>query len=277
MAEVEPVSVDVPLFEYKFAVDLREISLENNDPFECTIKFSYDLFGPEEVQYPTFTIPSDTKSQDIPGHFEFTISRRKEEDVKQFLNENFLQVHVYNKEILAGIADVDLGPLFTNKAQKMLFGLKHNAKTIITNKNSDEKTNIGFIYGVFFLEKEECFSCKACGKNLKVSTVFKHLGHPKNDCGKSYQMDELKTFRTKSDKRRREKQHQRIRMTYDPEKRAKLHKKAYNSTERAKLYQKEKEASKQIISEIEKNNWKSIGKAWDYGVTWGPGVETQSD
>ena len=145
MAEVKPVSADVPLFEYKFAIDLREISLENKDPFdfECTIKFTYDLFGPEEVQYPIFTIPSNTKSQDIPGHFEFTISRRKEEDVKQFLNENVLQVRVYNKEILAGIAHVDLGPFFNNKVQKMPFGLQHQEKAIITDVKS---INLALVY-----------------------------------------------------------------------------------------------------------------------------------
>ena len=282
MAEVEAISHDVSLFEYKFAIDLREISLENTDPIECTIKFNYDLFGPEEVQYPSFTIPPNTKSQDIPGHFEFTASRQKEEEVKNYFIKNPLKIQVYNKEVLTGTAEIDLSPFFTNENLKMPFGWQYSVKSTVTNDNSDGQKEVGFIEGTFFLEKEECFSCKSCAKKLKLSTIFKHFGHPKNDCEKSYQEEELKAFRTESDKRRKEKKHQRFRITYDPEKRAKLHKKAYDpekrakaydSSKRAKLYQKEKAENKKIVDEIKRNNWKTIRNARDYGVTWGPGFD----
>ena len=47
---------ETSLFEYKFFVCLSEISLKNQKPVECIIKFKYELFGPEEREYPSFTI-----------------------------------------------------------------------------------------------------------------------------------------------------------------------------------------------------------------------------
>ena len=236
MSDVEKV-----LFEYKLFVCLEEISLQIDKPVDCTIKFQYDLFGPGETKYPTFTIAPDEKSHKIPGHFELTVRRKTEIEVKKYVEDNILKIQVCDNDEMIGTASVDLSPFFKKEVAVLPFGLQHREKVAIISNKPDKEMNIGYLYCKFILEEEECFTCKACNDNFKLSTILKHLGHPKNDCKKAYQEDELKAIRTKSEKRRKQKKHQRTRITYDCDKRASMHKKTYDPAKRAKMYQKEKE------------------------------------
>ena len=230
-------------FEYQFYVCLSSIFLKTKKPVECIIKFRYGLLSTEEKQYPPLTI-NPNESQDIPGHFVYTIPWKKESDFKTYLDENMFEIEVYEKDAKIGIAQVDLSPFFKNEVEEMAFGLKHRESVEIRKEPFCKENSIGDIDCVFILEKEECFRCKLCNRKFQVSTIMKHLNHPKVVCKESYSKEEITELEVKKEKRRRQKETQRQRESYDNKRRAEYHKKYYNSSKRAKIYQNEKEHPK---------------------------------
>ena len=105
---------------------------------------------------------------------------------------------------------------FNNEVEEMCFGLRHEEEVNILSIGLNRKKIVGSIYCTFTLEKEECFDCKSCLKDFKLSTILKHLGQPSNNCKNAYTEEELKAIQIKSDNRRRQKKGQRKRITYDP-------------------------------------------------------------
>ena len=145
MAKSDKDTNDDSSFEFKFFVCLDDVSLNNQEPLECTIKFKYDLFSHEEVQYPPFMISGGGKFDKIPGHHVFIISREKDSDIKKYLEENLLKFQIYNKDVLLGVGQTDLSPFSKNEVDEMPFGLKHQDQIEIIGSHNDRPNMIGLI------------------------------------------------------------------------------------------------------------------------------------
>ena len=233
------------LIQHAINVDLHDIKLLNDTPVDCCIKYSYKLIHPNnntpEFSTKPFMIGCDKTWQEIPdsAYMQYTIPTTvKSNEIKNFFENNPFIIKIYNQEDLMGTATFDLSSLTNGKADEMWFGARYTKKEkILTRGHKDVVDIIGILKCNFVLEKENCTQCKSCNGIYKNSIIRKHVSQGK--CQKGYSPEEMQILRDESKKRKKAKQAEQKRRTYDPEVRAKKHKETYDPIKRKASYNPE--------------------------------------
>ena len=265
-----------PLVEHTFYISLEAIKLNNDEPIDCTIKYTYKLFQGTRVTTESFLVDCDKTWKEISesGYKVFTIlPGKKGSEIKEFLKETPLDILIYDQDVHFGTARYDLSNLMNGKAEMTDFGPRWWKKEPILSKlDSGVERNVGIIKCNIVLNSEECTQCKSCKGIFRNSVIKKHLRQVK--CRKDYNDEDLQILNAQSLKRRKEKQSARKKRNYDPQASAKRHKdtynpkknkQAYNPQNRAKKYKADKEKSsrkernkKDDLEMIENYDWFDI-------------------
>ena len=237
--------VEELLSEHLFCIDLEKIKLINENPVDCKIKYNYKLFNYPEFRSGSFLIGCDKNWQEIPGGYhQYIISpETKLSEIKKFVEENPLNIMVYDQDVLLGTARFDLSNLFNDQAEMMDFGPRYRRmKTILSEHNSGVDANVGIIKCNLVLMKEECTRCKSCSEIFKNSVIRKHISRGK--CKKDYTDEDITFLINKSHERKKKKQSEREKRNYDPEKRAKRHQATYDKKKEKKSYDPEERSAR---------------------------------
>ena len=231
------MNLDNPLFEHIFVVSLQKIKIDlDNKSTECRIKYKYSLLSNEEVSTSVFVIDDNDEFQDIPqsGFNEYILSSKTTDDIREFLDNNLLEFHVFDHETKIGSGSVNLTEIYSDSAQKM-----KNQKSFIRNvsllpsKYSPIKKVLGAIEGLFVLVSHECIQCK-CEKIYRMSGIQKHINQ--SACKSQYSIEEIESLKHHAKAIRKKKQKFREFRTYDPVKRTEKHKKTYNAKKQKQCY-----------------------------------------
>ena len=231
------MNLDNPLFEHIFVVSLQKIKIDlDNKSIQCRIKYKYSLLSNEEVSTSVFVIDGNNESQDIPqsGFNEYILSSKTTDDIREFLDNNLLEFHVFDHETKIGSGSVNLTEIYSDSAQKM-----KNQKSFIRDvsllpsKYSPIKKVLGAIEGLFVLVSHECIQCK-CEKIYRMSGIQKHINQ--SACKSQYSIEEIESLKHHAKAIRKKKQKFREFRTYDPVKRSEKHKKTYNAKKQKQCY-----------------------------------------
>ena len=231
------MNLDNPLFEHIFVVSLQKIKIDlDNKSTECRIKYKYSLLSNEEVSTSVFVIDGNNEFQDIPqsGFNEYILSSKTTDDIREFLDNNLLEFHVFDHETKIGSGSVNLSEIYSDSSQKMT-----NQKSFIRNvsllpsKYSPIKKVLGAIEGLFVLVSHECIQCK-CEKIYRMSGIQKHINQ--SACKSQYSIEEIESLKHHAKAIRKKKQKFREFRSYDPVKRTEKHKKTYNAKKHKQCY-----------------------------------------
>ena len=252
-------STDDTAVEHKFVVVLDKIKLIVEEPIECSIKYEYDLFCSYEVWTKPFPVnEGHSDFQEIPLNHrrenQFSTSNSK---LKEYLDSNPLQVEVFNKDTLLGIATIKLGKLYSPDADKMWFGLRYMAEAPICDLETKE---IGNIKMLIILETEDSIKCKYCNDYFKATAIRKHAIHNKK-CNICYTDEDLKSLQDMAKERQRKRRSQRHQDTYNSEERVKKYKdskKEHDPVKRRAKYEKEIVKAKEEEIKLRKSKEESV-------------------
>ena len=169
--------------------------------------------------------------------------RKKGSEIKIILEENPLDILIYDRDVHFGTARYDLSNLMNGKAEMTDFGSRWWKKEPILSKlDSGVESKVGIIECNIVLKSEECTQCKSCKDIFKNSGILRHLRKVK--CRKDYNDEDLKILSAQSLKRRKEKQSTREKKNYDPQARAKRNKDTYNPKKNKQDYNPQNRAKK---------------------------------
>ena len=236
-----------PLVDHTFCISLEKIKLNNDEPIVCTIKYTYKFYYCKDTfTTESFLVDCDKTWKEISesGYMEYNIPpEKKESEIKKLLEENPLDILIYDRDVHFGTAKYDLSNLMNGKAEMTDFGPRWWKKVPILSKlDSGVESNLGIIECNIVLKSEECTRCKSCKDTFKNSVILQHLRKVK--CRKDYNDEDLKILSAQSLKRRKEKQSTREKKNYDPQARAKRNKDTYNPKENKQAYSPQNRAKK---------------------------------
>ena len=109
--------MDNPLFEHIFVVSLQKIKIDlDNKSAECRIKYNYSLLSNEEVSTSVFVIDGNNEFQDIPqsGFNQYILSSKTTDDIREFLDNNLLEFHVFDHETKIGSGSINLTEIYSD-------------------------------------------------------------------------------------------------------------------------------------------------------------------
>ena len=253
-----------PLVDHTFCISLETIKLNNDEPIVCTIKYTYKFFYEVRFTTESFLVDCDKTWKEISEseYKEYTIPpEKKGSEIKTFLEENPLDILIYDRDVHFGTARYDLSSLMNGKAEMTDFGPRWWKKEPILSKlDSGVESNVGIIECNIVLKSEECTRCKSCKQIFRNSVILQHLRKVK--CRKDYNDEDLKILSAQSLKRRKEKQSTREKKNYDPQASAKRHKDTYNPKKNKQAYNPQNRAKK-YKADMEKSSRKERNKKDD--------------
>ena len=236
-------------------------------PADCTIKYSYSMFGTKEFISPEFSItPGSNELQEIDAYWEHIIKPEKmnEADVKIYLGDNPIEFKVFEQDVCLGTVEVNLSKMYEPNPT-MVYQYSINENLNIISKNNHP---IGSLDSNFVMLRENCVRCKGCNTINKISTIRKHIGQ-KKECKRGYSDEDMETLANQLKKRKKEVELFRQKKKYDPkmrsekheklyqpEKRAEKHKNKYDQKKRSLVYEKEKVEMKAFEEKSQRQKWK---------------------
>ena len=234
------------LVDHTVCISLEKIKLNNDEPIVCSIKYTYKFFYKDTFKTESFLIDCDKTWKEISesGYMEYHIPpEKKGSEIKKLLEENPLDILIYDRDVHFGTARYDLSNLMNGKAEMSDFGPRWWKKEPILSKlDSGVESNLGIIECNIVLKSEECTRCKSCKQIFRNSVILQHLRKVK--CRKDYNAEDLKILRAQSLKRRKERESITKKMKYDPQARAKKHKDTYDPNKNKQTYNPQNRAKK---------------------------------